>query len=44
MKLFIKKLIGKIWGIYCPVCGAKEIEQGYYGDRSYCPKHPRKLD
>jgi len=29
--LFIRKLIGKVWGIYCPRCGEKMIPTGFYG-------------
>jgi len=39
----LNKLIGLIWGIYCPKCGRKLTYRGYYDEHSYC-KHCYKDD
>lgn len=36
--IFIKKIIGKIWGVWCGYCGNKLKYTGYYQEKSFCPK------
>lgn len=36
-KLWLRKLIGRVWGDYCPKCGTKLIEVGY-NFKTRCPK------
>lgn len=36
MKLYLRRLIGLLWGNYCPRDGSKLEYKGYYSEKSWC--------